>query len=136
MTVDTTVEDPYIWLEDVESEESLDFAKASNEKCLQALGDPKEGPTYDRILEVLESEDRIAYASCHGRDLEQDDKRIYYNFWKDQEHPKGIWRKTTEEEYKKDKPAWTTVLDVDALAEKDGISWVYKGSSLRERAPV
>ena len=133
MTVDTTVEDPYIWLEDVESEESLDFAKASNEKCLQALGDPKEGPTYDRILKVLESEDRIAYASCHGRDPEQDNKRIYYNFWKDKEHPKGIWRKTTEEEYKKDKPAWTTVLDVDALAEKDGISWVYKGSSLLPR---
>lgn len=133
MTTDTGVEDPYIWLEDVESEESLDFAKASNEKCLSALGDPKDGPSYDRILKVLESEDRIAYASCHGRDSNQDDKRIYFNFWKDKEHPKGIWRKTTEDEYKKEKPKWTTVLDVDALAEKDGISWVYKGASLLPR---
>ena len=133
MTTDTSVEDPYVWLEDVESEKSLDFAKAANEKCLDALGDPKAGPTYDRILKVLESEDRIAYASCQGRDTNQSDQRIYFNFWKDQHHPKGIWRKTTEDEYKKDKPSWTTVLDVDALAEKDGISWVYKGSSLLPR---
>eukprot|EP00536_Pseudo-nitzschia_multiseries_P011886 jgi/Psemu1/30400/gm1.30400_g len=132
---DVDVEDPYIWLEDVESKESLDFAKASNEKCLKALGDPTEGPTYDRVLKVLESEDRIAYASCHGRDPEQNDQRIYYNFWRDKDHPKGIWRKTTEDEYNSsDKPAWTTVLDVDALAEKDGISWVYKGSSLLPRS--
>jgi len=129
------VEDPYIWLEDVESEESLDFAMASNEKCLKALGDPTEGSTYDRVLKVLESEDRIAYASCHGRDPNQNDQRIYFNFWQDKEHPKGIWRKTTEEEYNSsDKPAWTTVLDIDALAEKDGISWVYKGSSLLPRS--
>ena len=128
-------DDPYVWLEDVESKESLDFAKASNEKCLKALGDPKNGETYDRILEVLESEDRIAYASCHGRDPDRNDQRIYYNFWKDKEHPKGIWRKTTEKEYNNNdkQPAWETVLDVDALAEKDGISWVYKGSSLLPR---
>lgn len=133
MTTDTSVEDPYVWLEDVESEKSLDFARAANKKCLDALGDPKAGPTYDSILKVLESEDRIAYASCQGRDTNQSDQRIYFNFWKDQHHPKGIWRKTTEDEYKKEKPAWTTVLDVDALAEKDGISWVYKGSSLLPR---
>ena len=134
MTTDTSVEDPYIWLEDVESEESLNFAKSANEKCIDALGDPKTGPSYDRILKVLESEDRIAYASCQGRDSNENDQRIYFNFWKDQKHPKGIWRKTTEDEYKKEKPTWTTVLDVDALAEKDGISWVYKGASLLPRA--
>jgi prolyl oligopeptidase len=132
-------EDPYLWLEEVESERSLTFAKEANMKCLEALGDPTESPSYGRILQVLESQDRIPHVSCHGRDATSPtNDRIYFNFWKDKDHPKGIWRKTTEEEYKKDKPTWTTVLDVDALAEKDGISWVWKGSSLlpRRRDPT
>ena len=61
-------EDPYIWLEEVESEESLNFAIDSNAKCLKALGEPTEGPTYDRILAVLESKDRIPYAVKRGLD--------------------------------------------------------------------
>lgn len=32
------------------------------------------------------------------------------------------------ESYKKEKPEWTTVLDVDELAKKDDISWVWKGA--------
>jgi prolyl oligopeptidase len=42
------------------------------------------------------------------------------------------------EEYKKVEPEWMTVLDVDALAEKDGISWVWKGSRAlpRKRDPM
>ena len=133
----TDPDDPYIWLEDVEAEECLNFAKDANKKCLDALGDPTTGPSYKRILEVLESQDRIPHVSCHGRDPTSKE-RIFYNFWKDQDHPKGILRKTTESEYKKDKPAWTTVLDVDQLAKDDDISWVYKGSrSLpRKRDPL
>jgi prolyl oligopeptidase len=125
-------EDKYIWLEDVEAEECLDFAKSSNEKCLKALGDPKLGPTYDRVLAVLESEDRIPYVSSYGRN--EQGERILFNFWKDKSNPKGIWRKTTMEEYKKENPNWEVVLDVDKLAEKDGISWVWKGSKALPRS--
>jgi prolyl oligopeptidase len=134
--VEITIEDPYLWLEDVESDESLSFAKDANAKCLQALGDPTQGPSYDRILKVLESQDRIPHVGCHGRD--DNDQRVLFNFWKDETHPKGIWRKTTEEEYKKDKPQWTTILDIDKLVETDGISWVWKGSKLlpRKRDPT
>ena len=83
------VDDPYVWLEDVEAEECLDFAKSANEKCLEALGDPKTSPTktYDRVLEVLESKDRIPHTRNYGKD--EDGNRILFNFWKDEEHPKG-----------------------------------------------
>jgi len=129
-------EDKYAWLEEVEAEECLSFAKSENEKCLKALGDPKEGPTYDRVLAVLESEDRIPHVSSLGRNEQGD--RILFNFWKDKANPKGIWRKTTMEEYKKETPQWETVLDVDKLAEKDDISWVWKGSTAlpRKRDPM
>lgn len=133
-SVDTTTEDPYIWLEEVESEKSLDFAKAANTACLKALGDPAETKTgtYDKILKVLESNDRIPHVSKLGRD--EQGNEILYNFWKDKANPKGLWRKTTLESYQQTEPEWTTVLNVDALAEQDGISWVWKGSRPLPRA--
>ena len=82
-------EDPYIWLEEVESEESLTFAKSSNDECLKALGDPTKGPTYDRILAVLESKDRIPYASKMG--LNEQGEEVLFNFWKDAANPKGTY---------------------------------------------
>jgi prolyl oligopeptidase len=128
----TDTEDAYIWLEDVEAKECLDFARDSNDKCLTALGDPKEGPSYQRILEVLESKDRIPHVSNMGYDLAGN--RLLFNFWKDEQQPKGIWRSTTLEEYSKADPKWTTILDIDALAKTDDISWVWKGSTALPRA--
>ncbi len=55
------VDDPYIFLEEVESEESISFAKMANEKCLARLGDPGHTDTYKRVLAALESNDRHVY---------------------------------------------------------------------------
>ena len=122
-----------MWLEDVESERSLNFAREANEKCLEALGDPKTSGTgtYDKILAVLESDDRIPHVTNHGS---IDERRILFNFWKDSNNPKGLWRKTTLQSYKVSDVEWETVLDVDELAKKDEISWVWKGSRLLPRA--
>ena len=49
-----------------------------------------------------------------------------YNFWKDDVHERGIWRRTTLASYRTASPQWETVLDVDALAKADGKSWVFK----------
>src|SRR6185295_12342583 len=53
----------------------------------------------------------------------------YYNFWRDARHVRGIWRRTTLAEYRKAEPAWETVLDLDALAELEKVSWVWKGAN-------
>ena len=131
-------EDPYLWLEEVESEQSLSFAKEANEKCLSILGDPKSSGTntYENILSILESDDRIAYASQYG--VDGNDEPIMMNLWKDSNNPKGLWRKTTLESYRTDNPKWETVLDIDELAKKDDISWVWKGTSSlpRSRDPM
>lgn len=124
-------EDPYLWLEDVESKESLDFALSCNAECLEALGNPESTETgtgtYNRILAVLESNDRIPDVSQFG--LDSDNQPVLFNFWKDSVNPKGLWRKTTLDSYRSATPEWETVLNVDDLAEQDGISWVWKGSS-------
>eukprot|EP00571_Detonula_confervacea_P001206 CAMPEP_0172317468 /NCGR_PEP_ID=MMETSP1058-20130122/31756_1 /TAXON_ID=83371 /ORGANISM="Detonula confervacea, Strain CCMP 353" /LENGTH=754 /DNA_ID=CAMNT_0013032043 /DNA_START=241 /DNA_END=2505 /DNA_ORIENTATION=- len=120
------VEDPYIFLEEVESDESIAFATSANEKCLDQLGDPSETDTYKRVLEALESDDRIPHVGLLGYEEGTGDM-LLYNFWKDSKNPKGIWRKTTLTSYQSANTEWTTVLDLDELAKEEEISWVWKG---------
>lgn len=55
----------------------------------------------------------------------------YYNFWQDESHPRGIWRRTSSIElYKSTDAKWEVVLDVDALGASEGESWVYKGYTI------
>jgi prolyl oligopeptidase PreP (S9A serine peptidase family) len=53
----------------------------------------------------------------------------------DAEHVKGIYRRTTLEEYRKPEPAWELVLDLDALGLAEGKSWVWKGTALLDEGP-
>jgi prolyl oligopeptidase len=125
--------DPYIWLEEVESPESIAFAKAANEKCLAALGDPREKDTYKRVLAALETDERIPHVRMLGYHTETGDM-LLYNFWRDAKNPKGIWRKTTMQSYKSANTEWTTVLDLDKLAKDEDISWVWKGYTALPRS--
>lgn len=62
---------------------------------------------------------------------------MYYNFWQDENHIQGIWRKTTLESYKLKEPVWETVLDLDALEPPTaGKTWVWHGSTLLDEGSV
>jgi prolyl oligopeptidase len=116
--------DPFIWLEDVESDRSMEWVTARNEATLAELSvHPAFDDVYDRSLEILDSDDRIAYPSIMGD--------LLYNFWQDSDHERGIWRRTTWSEYLSDDPAWEIVLDVDSLAAAEGVNWSYGGASCR-----
>lgn len=58
-------DDPYIYLEEVESETSIAFAKHANELCLKQLGDPSDTETYRRVLAALESDERQVHHNMH-----------------------------------------------------------------------
>jgi prolyl oligopeptidase len=126
-------EDPYIWLEQVESKEALKFVQDTNALCLQALGDPTTSGTgtYQSILNILESHDRIPHVSKYGTMGGYGKDDILYNFWCDSQNPKGIWRKTLFSAYQNNEEIiteWTTVLDVDKLGKEENVSWVWKGA--------
>ena len=59
---------------------------------------------------------------------------MWYNFWQDDTHVQGIWRKTTLDSYTSSSPTeWATVLDLDALpppTTDTANTWVWHGSSL------
>ena len=115
-------EDPYIWLEEVNGERSLDFVEKQNKITYDKLINTKDyQPIFDKTLEILNSKDKIAYPSSYGDYI--------YNFWKDEDHIRGIWRRTTVEDYKQGDPEWETLLDIDKMSEEDDIKWVYKASS-------
>jgi prolyl oligopeptidase len=118
----TTMEDPYIWLEDVHGEKPLAWVKDQNAKSLGHLkADPAYQKNYDFILKVLDAKDRIPMGGLdHG---------FVYNFWQDGEHPKGIWRRTTVADYQTPAPKWDVLIDVDALAASEKENWVWKGTS-------
>jgi prolyl oligopeptidase len=114
--------DPYLWLEEVLAEPSLDWVRERNKESQQALkGSTNFQELQQRTLSILDSTDRIAYVAKRGEH--------YYNLWQDANNPRGIWRRTTLDEYKKDVPAWETVLDLDALGKAEGENWVWKGST-------
>lgn len=110
----------YQWLEQVEDKKALAWVEQNNNAAFSVLKDNSlYQQSYDTNLELLNSTDRIPYATQRGEYL--------YNFWTDKDHKRGIYRRTTLEEYQKENPKWETILDVDALAKNDNQSWVYKG---------
>ncbi|MDT8437921.1 MAG: prolyl oligopeptidase family serine peptidase [Wenzhouxiangellaceae bacterium] len=116
--------DPYLWLEDVEGANALAWARGMNELSLAELeAHPLFDDIHQRALEILTSDERIAYPSLMGGAV--------YNFWRDAEHVRGIWRTTSLEGYRGGEPDWDVILDIDALAEADDANWVWAGSGCR-----
>jgi prolyl oligopeptidase len=51
-----------------------------------------------------------------------------YNFWQDEANRRGLWRRTTLDEYRKPDTRWEVVLDLDRLAADEKENWVWKGA--------
>ncbi len=115
-------EDPYIWLEEVDSKDAIEFATEHSKKSLEVLqSHPQYKSIFDKSLEIYNSEERVVYPAIRGE--------FIYNFWQDDEHPRGIWRRTRRSYFLAGKPHWETLLDIDAISAEDDIKWVYKGVS-------
>ena len=114
-------DDPYLWLEEIEGEKALEWVEERNQLTNELLSaHPLFDPLRERILEILNSDDRIPFPSIIGEHL--------YNFWQDNENPRGIWRRTTWNSYLTGTPDWETVLSIDSLAEEEGVNWSYGGA--------
>ncbi len=117
--------DPYLWLEEMDGSNAMKWVRSENEKTLTVLEkDPRFETLYSEALAISEAKDRIPSPEIvHGDIL---------NFWRDADHVRGIWRRTTLDSYQTESPQWTTVLDLDALAKSENANWVWKGSSFDE----
>lgn len=116
-----SAEDPYLWLEDVEGTEALNWVRAQNANTQGRLTQSDTfKQTESELLAVLDSDVKIPYVQKIGTH--------YYNFWTDATHQRGLWRRTTLDEFRKPEPKWETVLDIDALNLAEDENWVWGGA--------
>jgi prolyl oligopeptidase len=119
-----TPTDPYLWLEDITGDDALDWVRRHNEPTLAELSGERFEQMRAEALEVLDTDARIPYVRRRGDWL--------YNFWRDAANPRGVWRRTTLDDYRTDTPNWEVVIDLDELAADEDENWVWAGASVIE----
>ncbi|PQO45080.1 prolyl oligopeptidase family serine peptidase [Blastopirellula marina] len=115
--------DPYVWLEEVEGEKALDWVRARNKISQSKLESDADFTTLrDDLLAIFDSNERIPFVRKRGD--------FYYNFWRDEKNERGVWRRTTLDEYKKAEPKWEVIIDLDELAKAENENWVWSGAQM------
>ncbi len=110
--------DPYLWLEEVEGPKALAFAKAESTRTLDHFkADPQFKKIKADLTKIALADDKLPSITLMNG--------LVYNFWQDKKHVRGIWRRTTISEFKKSKPKWETILDLDQLAKNEKENWVW-----------
>ena len=119
------IDDPYLWLEDIEGEKSLEWVKAQNTLSEQVIASQALFETLkNKYLEVFNDEDKIAYPTIVGD--------YVYNLWQDEKNERGVWRRMPKADFIDNKLDWEVVLDLDKLSETENKKWVFKGAEWLE----
>jgi prolyl oligopeptidase len=111
--------DPYVWLEEIEGERALDFVEQQSKRTLERFGNAGFADDRDALAAIYDRPDNIPYVSRRGG--------LLYNFWKDANNPRGIWRRTTLDEFRGPNPKWDILLDLDRLAAEEAEDWILGG---------
>ncbi|MCE7009580.1 prolyl oligopeptidase family serine peptidase [Kibdelosporangium philippinense] len=116
-------DDPYLWLEEVTADDAMAWVRERNAETVAELtGSARFAELRDEIRAVFDADDRIPYIRRRGEYL--------YNFWQTPENPRGLWRRTTLDQYRLAEPDWELLLDVDALGESESENWVWDGAAV------
>jgi prolyl oligopeptidase len=118
-------DDPYLWLEEIEGARALAFVDAQNATTLSRFSDARLAADRDALAAIYDRPDNIPMVARRGSYL--------YNFWKDANNPRGLWRRTTLESFRSQRPQWEIVLDLDELAAREAEDWIWSGSSTLPR---
>lgn len=110
-------DDAFIWLEEIEGEKALDWAREENARSLPVLeSDPRFEPMREEARAILTSPARIPTGAIRNGAV--------YNFWQDDAHVRGVWRRAGVESYRAGEPDWETLIDFDQLAKDEGENWI------------
>jgi prolyl oligopeptidase len=113
-------EDPYLWLEAVDGPRARAWVQACNTETAGELERQAGFRTLEAdLLRILDDRRGLPFPSSRRG-------KWFYNLWRDADHPRGVWRRTSLEQYREPEPAWETVLDLDALVRAEGRSWVFR----------
>ncbi|WP_309085321.1 prolyl oligopeptidase family serine peptidase [Chelativorans sp.] len=119
-TKDSPDDDPYLWLEEIEGANVLQWVRSQSARTVDLFGGPRFERDRDDLTAIFDRPENIPGITRRGGYL--------YNFWRDAKNPRGLWRRTTMEEYVKAEPKWEVLLDLDAMASRDGEDWTWGGA--------
>jgi prolyl oligopeptidase len=113
--------DPNLYLEQVDGAGALTTVKAWNAGSRAELEKRPGFADYRaKALALLSTNQKIAEP-----DQILGDK--VFNYWQDDQHPRGIWRVSPLAAFASGQPQWRTLLDIDAMSKADKKNWVFKG---------
>ncbi|MGX9430786.1 MULTISPECIES: prolyl oligopeptidase family serine peptidase [Bradyrhizobium] len=122
-TIAAPDDDPYLWLEEIEGARALEFVEGQNGLTLEKFAGASFAADRDTLVAIFDRPDNIPYVTRRGG--------LLYNLWKDAHNPRGLWRRTTLDEFRKSDPDWEILLDVDQLAADEGEDWLLSWTSMR-----
>ncbi|WP_199555395.1 prolyl oligopeptidase family serine peptidase [Sandaracinobacteroides hominis] len=120
--------DPHQWLEDITGTKQLEWVRAHNAKYLPELeSTPGFAEWRAKAETILQDPRRIAYPT--GANPSGVTKTQVFNFWRDKDHVRGIWRVSPRAAFDAGKPEWTTLLDMDALEASEKKNFQFGGAT-------
>jgi prolyl oligopeptidase len=122
-TIDAPDDDPYLWLEEIEGQAATAFADQQSKATLEKFGTTGFAADRDTLAAIYDRPDNIPFVNRRGGFL--------YNLWKDASSPRGIWRRTTLDEFRRRDPSWETLLDIDKLAADENEDWILSWMQMR-----
>jgi prolyl oligopeptidase len=122
-TIAAPDDDPYLWLEEIEGQRATAFADRQSKATLEKFGNSRFAADRDTLTAIYDRPDNIPFVSRRGGFL--------YNLWKDANSPRGLWRRTTLDEFRKVDPSWEILLDIDKLAADEDEDWISSWVEMR-----
>jgi prolyl oligopeptidase len=122
--------DPNLYLEQIDGARALAKVRGWNAATLAVLEKQPGFADYRaKALALLSTNQKIAEP-----DRILGDKVV--NFWKDDQHPRGIWRVSPLAAFASGHPQWRMLLDIDSMSRADNKKWVFKGATCLSPAYV
>ena len=121
VTLARAEEDPFLWLEEVDSPRAMDWVRAENAKTAAVIDQDARFAARKRdALALAVAQDRIPEPGLL--------RGAVYNLWQDATHAHGLWRSTSVAGYAQAGPPWRDVLDLDALSRDEKANWFWSGA--------
>ena len=112
--------DPHVWLEDIDSEDALAWVEKENRRTRERFENEDFRNERDELKAALDRHDQLPTIVRRGG--------VIYNYWTDEAHPRGVWRRTALERFRANEGTWNDLFDLDALANAESENWVWAGA--------
>tara|TARA_R110000868_G_scaffold189695_2_gene433096 strand:+ start:144346 stop:146370 length:2025 start_codon:yes stop_codon:yes gene_type:complete len=113
--------DPYLYLEEIDSKESVTWAQEQTAKAVSHLSSTKHySNLMDEALDIHGNTDKVEFAH-----IQKDDNA--YKLITSKEHPLGVLCRMPKESYLKNSSNWEELLDLNKLAKSESVNWSYEG---------